>query len=576
MSKRPESETYLRVIDAISRNVDEKIFQLSQMRLLAETLTIGLQGNDYFDNFTRACLEIFECSLCAFYMWHPEGEEGWHLISFASDDEYLPNVDVISGEEENLLGWIRVHKKPLRLESGEDASILKYWAGDFQSPTNLVIMPLDMDECGFGALFYIEKKLFLSPENIEHHLEIVTNLLTSGLRNRCLYEHVQESEQKYRDLFTHSSSFLILLDTDGRIIESNKTFKDGLHLEEWPYLRKIEEFVHADDRKFFSAWCEALNNTDEVRHIDVRLVTTSGKTRETETTGYSRFLSGTSKKVILLSFGDVTEKRHQEREKRKLEIELVRQEHLAQIGLLLTGIIHNLKNPITAILGYAEFMKMAPDHTEGLDAISRSAHKMKDMVANLLHKVREEQSNDISQVDINQLVRSEITYFEANSFFKNKIEKSYELAEILPCVKGVYRDFSQILNNVLSNAVDALRDTNERKLTLRTRVDEDGENVLIEVEDTGPGIPEDVQPHIFDPFYTTKSKDSEASAMLDGGTGLGLAYCLSTIKNYGGSIEFNVSPDAGTLFIIRLPVISKIMSSEEPAQNERRAEGTNH
>jgi signal transduction histidine kinase len=132
---------------------------------------------------------------------------------------------------------------------------------------------------------------------------------------------------------------------------------------------------------------------------------------------------------------------------------------------------------------------------------------------------------------------------ENQAIFQN-IVINKDLALSLPPVPGDIQQFNHIFMNIILNAVEAME--GRGTLTLRTSLSSGKDRVVVEISDTGPGIPEDVLPRIFEPFFTTKEAGK--------GTGLGLSLVYGILENHGGSIIAKNKPDGGTTFNIELPL----------------------
>ena len=170
-------------------------------------------------------------------------------------------------------------------------------------------------------------------------------------------------------------------------------------------------------------------------------------------------------------------------------------------------------------------------------------------------RARHQEEVDARHIQLNELLRTELAFLEANLFFKHEIEKIYDFDSDLPEVWGVYGDFSQALLNIINNAIDAMYDTPQKVLKVRTRRD-DG-CVKVEIEDTGVGMTDKVKERIFEPFFTTKpSMDSEDSEGRKG-TGLGLSGSRQLLARYDGKIDVQSQTGKGSTFSVLLPITDK-------------------
>ena len=243
-----------------------------------------------------------------------------------------------------------------------------------------------------------------------------------------------------------------------------------------------------------------------------------------------------------------------EEKRREMELELLHQAKLADIGMLASGIAHNLKNPLTVLSGRLQLIqRINPDiEKEKVDIMLRQVDAMNSIIENMMHKSRQEQEQDEQLLDLNKLLSDELTFFEANLEFKHKINKEYHFAENLPAIRGVYSDFSQSLMNMVKNAMDAMHDSKEKKLTVRTDV-EDG-FIRIVLSDTGCGIPQAHIPKLFSPFFTTKPVSGKQQGDEPTGTGLGLSSAYQLLSPYGAKIAVESEDGEGTTFTVRIPL----------------------
>ena len=242
-----------------------------------------------------------------------------------------------------------------------------------------------------------------------------------------------------------------------------------------------------------------------------------------------------------------------EEKRREMELELLQQAKLADIGMLASGIAHNLKNPLTVLSGRLQLLQFTrPEEAEKAGVMLRQVDIMNSIIENMMHKSRQEQEQDEQLLDLNKLLRDELTFFQANLKFKHKIEKEYHFAKNLPAIRGVYSDFSQSLMNMVKNAMDAMHDSQEKKLTVRTGF-EDG-SIHISISDTGCGIPQEHIPELFSPFFTTKPLSGKQQGDKPTGTGLGLSSAYQLLSKYGAKIAVESEEGVGTTFTVRIPV----------------------
>jgi len=248
---------------------------------------------------------------------------------------------------------------------------------------------------------------------------------------------------------------------------------------------------------------------------------------------------------------DVSERKKLDDETRDLYHQLLQAEKMAALGQTISGVAHELNNPLATILSWAERLSERPALDEsvrrGLETILGESERAARIVRNLLTFARKRQTTR-ALVDINQVVR-ETFALRAYEQRVNNIDVINALAAGLPQVFADGHQIQQVLLNLIINAEQAMLSANGRGvLVMRTWHNADRESVTLEISDDGPGIPEELQPKIFDPFFTTKEVGQ--------GTGLGLTVAYAIVQEHGGQIRLESRPNAGAAFCIELPVSS--------------------
>ncbi|MFH1155170.1 MAG: HAMP domain-containing sensor histidine kinase [Pseudomonadota bacterium] len=225
--------------------------------------------------------------------------------------------------------------------------------------------------------------------------------------------------------------------------------------------------------------------------------------------------------------------------------QIIHARKIASLGTLVSGVAHELNNPINNIILTVDTLVGKRQLTEErrgdlLEDILAQAIRASDIVKNLLAFSRAEVS---SMQDVNMLpLLNDIFKIIDNDLTLKKIRLHREIDPGLPVIWGNRQGLQQVFFNLIINAVQAMAENGE--LTIKGFL---GENrwVVVTVEDTGVGIPEEVLPHIFDPFFTTKEVGK--------GTGLGLSVSYGIIKKHGGRISVKSKKDCGTTFTVALP-----------------------
>ena len=235
---------------------------------------------------------------------------------------------------------------------------------------------------------------------------------------------------------------------------------------------------------------------------------------------------------------------------RVLHSKLLQTEKLAALGQMVSGVAHELSNPLTSIMGYAHRLlarKDLPGRTEELRQIHQEAERASAILRQVLQNARET-IPERRPVSLNQIVQRAMD-LQRFSLAAEKIRVEIDLDPALPFVHGDPGHLQQVLMNVAGNARQAIEQHGQGG-TIRLRTKRIGERrVLLEVADDGPGIPQAILARIFDPFFTTKPAGI--------GTGLGLAIVLSVVREHGGQVHVSSPPQGGAVFQIELPAAAE-------------------
>jgi two-component system NtrC family sensor kinase len=217
---------------------------------------------------------------------------------------------------------------------------------------------------------------------------------------------------------------------------------------------------------------------------------------------------------------------------------------MSAVGQLISGVAHELNNPLTAVLGYAQLLETEPigeraqDYVHKLYKQTQRTHRV---VQNLLSFSRQRRPMQ-SQVDLRRVL--EDTFMLRESDLKlNNIVVEREFDPGVPFITGDAHQLEQVFLNIINNAVDAIMDHAQSGL-LNVRIYPEGDRACVEFRDSGPGL--ENSKRIFDPFYTTKK--------IGKGTGLGLSICYGIVKGHGGDIVAFNHEEGGAVFQLKLPI----------------------
>ena len=274
---------------------------------------------------------------------------------------------------------------------------------------------------------------------------------------------------------------------------------------------------------------------------------------------YFEVLSGPLKipyegiKGTVLTFNDVTEWVFLENELLNTRIQA---EKMNSLGLLISGVAHEINNPLTSIVGCAEYLvkdsELTGDTEESAKIIHDEAQRASVIVKNLLSLVYPHKKGDV-RLNLNDIIRH-IGALRQNELSKRNIELHLNLSDKLEHLVGDATHMQQIIINFVQNSADAIEESGiGNRITIRTMMT--GNWISLEVSDNGPNIPEEHHSKIFDPFFTTKPPGK--------GTGLGLSITYRIVQRYGGKILLRSSQEGGACFIVHLPVNQQALESKD-------------
>jgi len=244
-------------------------------------------------------------------------------------------------------------------------------------------------------------------------------------------------------------------------------------------------------------------------------------------------------------FRDRRERLEMQRQLQKTQVQLHQAEKMTSLGKLAAGVAHQLNNPLGGIALFAQLLLEEHELEEGakkdIRRIIEDAERCQTTVKELLAFARQTKQ-EIRPCDINETLRRTLFFLEKQPLFRNvKIQE--DLCPDLPLVCSDGQQLNHVFMNIIINAAEAME--GQGTITLRTSVVPGAESVRIQISDTGPGIPEEIQPVIFEPYFTTKEADK--------GTGLGLSIVYGIIENHHGTISVDSRPNEGATFVITLP-----------------------
>lgn len=255
-------------------------------------------------------------------------------------------------------------------------------------------------------------------------------------------------------------------------------------------------------------------------------------------------------------FTDMREVLRMRKDLEEAHLQLVESERIASIGKMAAGVAHEINNPLSGILIYAELLreslKKDLQHSKDITEIIDQTMRCKNIVSDLLEFSRQAVGK-ISSFSLKELIDKTLSLMVNQAFFYD-ISVTTDIDPDIPEAIGDMGQLQQVFTNLFINAADAM--DGKGNLEIKARFDAEKNQFVIRVSDTGPGIPEALQKKIFEIFFTTKPAGK--------GTGLGLTITKNIMKLHGGDVKIESPPGGGTTFVLELPLGYVEQPVEEP------------
>ncbi|MGI8498174.1 MAG: ATP-binding protein [Gemmatimonadaceae bacterium] len=426
-----------------------------------------------------------------------------------------------------------------------------WWSEDIQAPGSrqrlaeadfstdfpmhgIAVLPLRRggERIGAVALFSLPQRRFTAAEL--SYVAAMGDLLSVALANADLVQTLRKTESRFRTLFRAAPDAVLTVLEDGRIREANDAVKDIIDLPASQVIgRPLEDFVAREDRDRlryeFSDALEGMATRVEVRFPHgrgMRLVALA-----------ARLVPDAQPRTVLFVGRDITGER-------EMRARLAETERLAAVGELVAGVAHEVNNPLSTISAFAQLLLkeegFSDEQRESLGVIQAETVRASQVLRDLLTFARRSEGSR-QAVQLNELVERSVR-LRSYEMTKNGVRTELSLLPSLPNVIADGRQLQQVVLNVVSNAVQAMAPSAGGTLQIRSHVD--GGRVVLDVRDSGPGVPDSARAHIFEPFFTTKPD----------GTGLGLSVSYGIVTAHGGDISIADTSTLGTTFRITLPI----------------------
>jgi two-component system NtrC family sensor kinase len=370
----------------------------------------------------------------------------------------------------------------------------------------------------------------------------IRGLMLDVTEQKTFQSQLQRERDFNQKILNTTQSMILVLDTAGLISYANRRCFESGYREDEMIGHRLVDWVETSHRDDFEAALETTAHGQQVENLELRV-----RRSDASMGHFSISLSPmrdeqNAVNSVVVVMTDITDAA-------LLQAKLAHSEKMATIGRLVSGVAHEVNNPLAAILGFTDLLlenPQIPDNArEDLQIILHETQRTKDIVQDLLSFARQRPVQR-ELVHVNNVLRQTIK-LRSYDFASHGVEVIEEFDEKLSPALGDSQQLQQVFLNILNNAYDAVQEAGQRgQIAIRTRLR--GGSIEVAVTDNGTGItnPE----RIFDPFYTTKQAGK--------GTGLGLSICYGIVRAHGGEILcWNNSEQRGSTFVVRIPVANE-------------------
>jgi PAS domain S-box-containing protein len=434
---------------------------------------------------------------------------------------------VLSGYHDSLRGWLGDVISGQRKVSTQE--IMVRHAGGLDTPVEMDLIRVGMDE---QLLVMVQLRDITDRKRLERQLDTYREELEDKVRERT--REIEETKQYLENLLENANDVIYTLDTEQRFTYVNSK------IEAWGY-RKDDllgrPYLALLSKRHRGKRLKSTLDIGAKQVYEVEVVTRTGEPRAVMVSvSPLHGVEGTVLGVLGIA-RDMTETK-------KLEQQIRNSEKLASVGKLAAGVAHEINNPLGGILNCLYNLRkgtLSPSRQEEYWASMEDGVRRVQKIVRQLLDFSQQHEPAFVLTDINHVV-NRVLVLTTHLFAPNRIVLETGLGQGLPNVMVDRHMIEQVLMNLVLNAVQAMKDGGV--LTIRTSVVEG--ICVIEVCDTGSGIPPAILPRIFDPFFSTKSEGE--------GTGLGLSVSLGIVERHGGKILVDSEVGKGTTFTLCLPV----------------------
>ena len=517
---------------ALARQVDRRINEIFSLQELSYVLAESLQSERIASQVARYVTRFLNAEGSAVAL--TSGGDRLRIAAAEGSLARFAGQDISADTPSLMLRAVSSERIEVNRDSGEPLPLLPGLLA-----ANAAAAPLRAHGLTMGVLVVADRRDGgFSAEDL-WLLSTVATHVAVVLANSRLFEMVRHAKEEWETAFNAITEGIAMLDGEGRFVRGNGALARLLDVP-GPALpgRRFWETVVGEEEGA-DRLIGAASRGERPAPMLVRSTTLD---REVRLTAAPLAAETGDKGAVVVLVADVTEQRG-------LEAQLIQSEKLAAVGQLVSGVAHELNNPLTSIAGLSEFLQerqaFPPTEREHLRVIHEQAERAGRIVRNLLTFARKG-SAGAEAVELNDMAQrtARLVSYELQLRGITLMEES--APGPLP-VRGNRDELHQVLLNLVTNAVYAVRELpvgSPRRITLSTA--REGDLAVVRVRDSGPGVPDALVPRLFTPFFTTKEPGE--------GTGLGLSLSFRIAEAHGGRLAYQRPAAGGAEFSLSLPL----------------------
>ncbi|MGB2591512.1 MAG: PAS domain S-box protein [Candidatus Acidiferrum sp.] len=392
-----------------------------------------------------------------------------------------------------------------------------------------------------GALLHTLQNI-TAVRDAQGRIAQIRGLMLDVTEQKSFQSQLQRERDFNQKILNTTQSMILVLDTAGLISYANRRCYEAGYRENELIGHRLVDWVEASHQADFEAALETTANGQQVENLELQVRRSDGTMGHFSISLSPMRDEQSAVNSVVVVMTDITDAV-------LLQAKLAHSERMATIGRLVSGVAHEVNNPLAAILGFTDLLlenpQVPPSARDDLQIILQETQRTKDIVQDLLSFARQRPVQR-EPVQVNSVLRQTIK-LRSYDFASHGVEVTEEFDETLAPALGDAQQLQQVFLNILNNAYDAVQEAGRRG-HIKIRTERGGNNVQVMVTDNGTGI---VDPqHIFDPFYTTKQPGK--------GTGLGLSICYGIVRAHGGEIQcWNNTENGGSTFVVRIPIAAE-------------------